>query len=375
MDNKEPLRILHVVTTMNRGGLETLIMNYYRAIDRNAFQFDFLVHRMERSDYEDEIERLGGRVYRIQRLNPFSRSYQHDLYSFFSSHPEYKIVHVHQDCLSAVALKQAMRAGVPVRIAHCHSSHQDKNLKFLIKSLYKGKIARYATNLLSCSNEGGRWMFETSNFDLLPNAIDLTRFFYNEDKRLSYRKEFSIKEDAFVCGHVGRFDEVKNHAFLIDAFAKVVEKDPEAVLILIGSGPLEEQIKQKVRSIGLDQNVRFLGLRTDVADLYSCMDMFIFPSIYEGTPMVLIEAQTAGLPCLISNGIPSDCEVTPLIRRENLETGAVVWAEKILGQKREERTRYQEIMSNSNYNVRFSVRKLQDYYSRLYEKSSAVRGR
>lgn len=152
---KEPLRVLQVVTHMNRGGLETMLMNYYRSVDRKKVQFDFLVHREERADYDDEIEALGGKIFRLPRLVPWSISYRRALNGFFAAHKEYKIVHVHQDCLSSVILKAALKQGVPVRIAHSHSQSQDKNLKYLIKLYYKKSIPRYSTKLFACGESAG----------------------------------------------------------------------------------------------------------------------------------------------------------------------------------------------------------------------------
>ena len=166
------VRILHVVTHMNRGGLETMIMNYYRTIDRGEVQFDFLVHRQERADYDDEIEELGGVIYRVSRLNPFSKKYKKELETFFQLHPEYAVIHVHQDCMSSVILKIAKKCGVRVRIAHSHSASQTKNIKFVIKKIYQKQIHKYATKLLACGNDAGKWMFQGVEFEVLNNAID-----------------------------------------------------------------------------------------------------------------------------------------------------------------------------------------------------------
>ena len=198
------IRVLHIVTYMGRGGLETMLMNYYRHIDRSKVQFDFLVHRQERFDYDDEIEILGGRIYHLPRLNPWSKTYIKALGEFFREHTEYKIVHSHIDCMSAIPLRVAKKAGVPVRLAHSHSSNQDKNLKYYLKLYYKSRISQSATNLFACSEEAGRWMFGKQNFFVLPNAIDTKQYIYNAEKRNKVRKELGL-DDALVIGHVGRF--------------------------------------------------------------------------------------------------------------------------------------------------------------------------
>ena len=166
----EPIRVLHVVTYMGRGGLETMIMNYYRNIDRSKVQFDFLTHRDEIWDYDDDIERLGGKIYHLPRLNPFSPKYLNALDNFFEEHNEYKIVHCHQDCLSGIVLKHAKKNGVPFTIAHSHSSNQNKNLKYVIKLIAKKSIPKYADYLLACGKDAGEWMFNTSDFTILNNA-------------------------------------------------------------------------------------------------------------------------------------------------------------------------------------------------------------
>ena len=215
------LRVLQIVTDMGRGGLETMIMNYYRCSDRERIQFDFLVHRFERESYDDEIESLGGIIYRFPRLNPFSLSYKKILGEFFDSHPEYQIIHVHQDCLSSVILKVAKEHGVKTRIAHSHSSSQDKNIKYPIKLFYKRFIPRYATNLFACSEEAGKWMFNGADFSVLNNAIDAERYIFNPQKRREVRDSLGIAPDELLFGHVGRFSPVKNHDFLMDVFNEV----------------------------------------------------------------------------------------------------------------------------------------------------------
>ena len=173
---EKPMRVLQVVTHMERGGLETMLMNYYRNIDRSQVQFDFLVHRQNRAAYDDEIEALGGKIYRLPVLVPWSSAYRKALNGFFVNHPEYKIVHVHQDCLSSVILKAAKKNGVPVRIGHSHNSNQDKNLKYLIKLYYRRLIPKYATNLFACGKDAGNWMFGGAPYHILNNAINAASY-------------------------------------------------------------------------------------------------------------------------------------------------------------------------------------------------------
>lgn len=356
------IRILHVVTYMGRGGLETMIMNYYRQMDRTKVQFDFLVHRDFRADYDDEIERLGGRIYRIGRLIPWSGAYQRSLDTFFAAHPEYRVVHVHQDCLSAVILKTAKKHGVPVRIAHSHSSSQDKNLKYLIKLYYKRKIPTYATELFACSKEAGEWMFGGRPYTMVNNAIDAAQYSYRCARAREVRQALGIAEDAFVIGHVGRFSSVKNHAFLLDVFGELCHADEHAVLLLVGDGQLRNSMEEKTKDMGLKARVLFTGMRSDVCDLMQAMDVFAFPSFYEGLPVSLVEAQAAGLPCVISDRVPEACVLTDLVQRVSLEESARQWAERIFAARATvRRDRFEEIAA-CGFDIVSNAAWLQQYY-------------
>lgn len=358
----KPIRILQVVTHMNRGGLETMLMNYYRQIDRSRVQFDFLVHRDERAAYDDEIESLGGKIYRLPRLVPWSASYQKALDRFFETHPEYKIVHVHQDCLSSVILKAAKKRGIPVRIAHSHNNSQDKNLKYLIKLFYKRKIPQYATELFACGQAAGDWMFGGAPFRILNNAIDSIAYRYDAETARQIRKESGISEDALVIGHVGRFSPQKNHAFLLDIFSEIHKKNEKAVLLLVGGGDLRSEIEAKAESLGLSEKVIFTGVRSDVSALLQAMDSFVFPSLYEGLPVTMIEAQAAGLPCFISDKVPPDCIVTDLVQTVSLDDSPESWAEKILSLRGEpHRDTYDEIV-RAGFDIAENAKWLEEYY-------------
>ena len=268
---------------MNRGGLETMLMNYYRHMDRNKVQFDFLTHRPYDGDYGEEIRQLGGKIYHLPVLNPLSPAYKRELTRFFKEHPEYRIVHVHQDCLSGVILKAAKECGVPVRIAHSHSSNQDKNLKYPIKLWYKRQIPRYATALFACGKDAGDWMFGGAPYGIVRNAIDAAAYAYTPEKRRQMRQRLGLG-DQLVVGHVGRFNPPKNHPFLLEIFAALLKKEPNAFLLLVGGGDDLPKIQKKAQDLGISGHVRFLGVRSDVADLMQAMDVFVFPSLYEGLP-------------------------------------------------------------------------------------------
>lgn len=363
----EPIRVLHVVTYMGRGGLETMIMNYYRNIDRSKVQFDFLTHRDERWDYDDEIEELGGKIYHLPRLNPFSPKYLKALDNFFKKHKEYNIVHCHQDCLSGIVLKSAKKNGVNFTIAHSHSSNQNKNLKYVIKLIAKKFIPKYADYMFACGKEAGEWMFNTSDFIILNNAIDTKRYIYNEEKSLKMKEKLDIT-GKFVIGHVGRFRQEKNHSFIIDIFKEVCEKESNSALLLVGDGPLEEDIKRKVDDLGLLDKVKFLGARNDVNDLMQCMDIFILPSLYEGIPLTMIESQVSGLDCIISDKVPKECIVTKNVKSISLEETSKYWANEIIKNKDKIRKNLYNEIQNSKFDIKSNAIWLQEFYLRIWQR-------
>lgn len=356
------MRVLQVVTHMDRGGLETMLMNYYRHMNREKVQFDFLTHRQERAAYDDEIEALGGKIYRLPRLVPWSKSYLAALNQFFDDHPEYKIVHVHQDCLSSVILKAAEKHGVPVRIAHSHNANQDKNLKYPIKLWYRRDIPRYATNLFACGKDAGDWMFGNTPYQIINNAIDTAEYTYALTKRTEMRRQFGFADDL-VIGHVGRFNPQKNHPFLLDIFAALLKKEPTATLLLVGGGEDMPKIQAKAQALGVAEHVRFLGVRSDVADLMQAMDVFVFPSLYEGLPVTMVESQAAGLPCIISDKVPPECILTEgLVAVLPLSAGPEIWAAKILEKKNLPRTDRRSEIAAHGFDITTEAVKLQEFY-------------
>ena len=357
------IRILHVVTNMDRGGLETFLMNYYRNIDKNRIQFDFLVHRKERADYDDEIEELGGIIYRISRLNPFSFKYIQQLNSFFFEHPEYKIVHVHQDCMSSIILKSAMDHGIKVRIAHSHSSNQTVNWKYPIKMYFRHYIPKYATHLAACSNAAGDWMFNGKKYELVHNAIDTSLYAYSVAMRSAIRKELNLNNEI-VIGHVGRFAEVKNHAFLIDVFEEIRKRVP-AKLLLVGDGYLRPQIEKQIQNKGLRKDVIMVGVREDVYRYLQAMDVFIFPSLFEGLPVSLIEAQASGLPCIISERVSIESSITKLVKQLDLAKGIKDWAGLAIELSKDERLNTAIDVKKQGYDIKYNAVKLMNFYESL----------
>lgn len=324
------IRILQCVNNMHRAGLETMLMNYYRSIDREKIQFDFLVHRQERADYDDEIEQLGGRIFRAPRLYPQNYpAYFAYMKRFFREHPEYKIMHSHIDAMSYLPLLAGKMAGVPVRIAHSHSTSIDRDSKYWIKQGFRYMLPRVATHYFACGEKAGQFLFRGREFHVIPNAIDASRFYYDPELRALKRQELGLA-GSFVVGHVGRFSYPKNHEFLVDIFEQLLMLQSNAVLMLVGTGEKEKKIREYVAHKNLSDVVLFMGNRSDVNELYQAMDVFVMPSLFEGVPLVGIEAQFAGLPCLFSDRVPSEVKATEHCYFVSLEHSAKEWAQMIL---------------------------------------------
>ena len=357
-----PIRILHVVTYMGRGGLESMLMNYYRHIDRDRVQFDFLTHRSFRADFDDEIESLGGKIYHLPRLVPWNPSYRNALNHFFTEHKEYKIVHVHQDCLSSVILKCAARHHVPVRVAHSHNSNQDKNLKYIVKLYYRKQIPKYATALFACSQEAGNWMFHGTPFWVMNNAIDAKQYQVDTQPAQQVRRALNISDHSLVVGHVGRFSTQKNHTFLLKVFSEIHKIIPDSKLLLVGDGSLRTQIERQAKLLNIDKQVIFTGIRSDVSELMQAMDVFVFPSLYEGLPVTLVEAQAAGLSCFISDKVPSECKITDLVTQIPLDVPASQWAKIILKTHTSTRKNTYAQIAAAGYDIVEDAKWLQKFY-------------
>lgn len=312
--SKKPIIVAQIMGKWIGGGVESVIMNYYRHLDHKKVQFDFICDEDSTRIPYDEIKKLGGRVFLVPKYQKLPQ-YLKALEDLFRKN-QYRIVHSNINTLSVFPLYAAKKAGVPVRISHSHSTSNPKEWKRnIIKNILRPFSKRYATDYFACSELAGRYLFGNKTFDhgevkIIHNAIDLDKFKFDPEARKKLRKELDIKEKTVVIGHVGRFVKQKNHDFLIDVFKEYHTKNPDSKLLLIGTGPLEEKIKAKVKKLNLPDSVLFLGQRDDTNKLYSVMDVFCLPSLYEGLGMVLIEAQTNGLPCVASDKVPKEAKIT-----------------------------------------------------------------
>lgn len=359
------IRVLHCVNDMHRAGLETMLMNYYRNIDRDKIQFEFLTHRPYKSDYDDEILSLGGKIYYAPRLYPQNYpKYFKWMKQFFKEHPEYQIVHSHIDAMSYLPLKAAKKAGVPVRIAHSHSTAIDKDYKYLLKQFFRIKINDVTTNRLACGVEAGKFLFRKNDFQIIPNAVDASKFYYDEKTRLKKRIELGLK-DEFVIGHIGRLSYPKNHKFLIEIFKELTKTNQNAVLIIVGEGEKEPEIRKYISDLKLANKVKLLGNRNDVSELYQVFDVFLLPSLFEGVPLVGIEAQFSDLPCIFSDRVPTEVVFSDKTHFINLNQSADEWANQILKIDITNRNSKRPILTNSHYNIQTAHKILEDFYLNL----------
>ena len=359
-----PIRILQIIRAMNVGGAETFIMNLYRNINRSQIQFDFLVSRD--GFFDQEIKKMGGKIFKIPYLTDVGQiEYTKNLKEFFKTHHNYKIIHSHIDQVSGLILKIANKCDIPIRISH---SHNTKNTNGIFGKIYKkylqNKINTNATDLLACEQEAANWLFK-ENADkelIIKNGIEVEKFEFSIEKRKKIRQELQIDDSTVLIGHVGRFQKVKNHSFLLDIFKEYHNINRNSKLILVGDGPLKNDIEKKVKKLNLEKWVIFLGIRTDVDYIYSALDVLVFPSLFEGLSFALIESQTAGLPTYTSDTIDPNTKVTDKLELISLNKSAKEWAEKIqvlpIKHRRDE---LKKIRANG-YDIKESVAKIEKFY-------------
>lgn len=367
MKKNEPIRVAQIIGKWLGGGVESVVMNYYRHIDRTKIQFDFICDEDSTNIPYEEIEKMGGKVILIP---PYQKVFKyHKKLKEVLKSGGYKIVHSHINTLSVFSLFAAKCAGVPVRIAHSHSTTNKKEKKKnLLKQILRPFSKVFATDYMCCSELAGRWLFGNKEYDngnvyLLNNAIDLDKFKYDEEKRKKKRKELNIEDDTLVIGHVGRFVEQKNHRFLIDIFNEVHKQKENSILLLVGQGPLMKKMKEKVKILGIENSVKFLGQRNDINELYQAFDVFCLPSLYEGLPVVGVEAQAAGLLCVLSDDMTKETKVLNTTEFLSLSQSVEEWAKYILKSFEVYTRKINQIeIKNNGFDIRNEAKKLSDYY-------------
>lgn len=356
------IKILHIVGQMNMGGQETFIMNVYRKIDREKFKFDFVVNSQDRGHYDDEIELLGGKIYRITPMSKNLLKHMIELRKILINN-KYDVIHRHT-CTAVVILDLlvAKICKVKKRIVHSHSNNISSN--YLINSICKPFLNYFLNIRIACSIDAAKWLFGKKYKEtiIINNGIDLEKYKYSDEKRNQIRKELEIDNSTIVIGHVGSFSTAKNHEFIVDVFKSYLEKNDNAILVLCGDGNLKREIESKVEFLKIKNKVKFLGVKENISEIYSIFDIFIFPSIYEGLGIVLIEAQISGLKCIVSSNIPNESIITENVKKLSINCNKDIWVEELINFKKNDR----KINLNSENIKKFSiirtVKELQEIY-------------
>lgn len=327
-----PLRVAQVIGMAVNGGTESLWMNYYRHIDRSKVQFDFLVESTSEIINKEEIESLGGHVVIIPSYkNPIK--YVKALTKIFKEQ-NYDIVHSNMNAISVFTLKAAKKAGVKVRIAHNHATTSKKEfVRNIAKQILKKFSKKYATDYFTISKKAGEWYFGKKCFASgkvkVVNAFDLKKYNFSNESRDEIRNSLNVKNNEVLLGNVGRMVQTKNQLFLLDVFHEYHKKNPNSKLLIVGDGPLKDELEDKTDKLCLNDNVIFYGVSSNIAKLYSAMDLFLFPSLYEGLGLTSMEAQASGLPSLVSTGVSDETKMLETNKFIDLSLGKEKWVQEI----------------------------------------------
>lgn len=329
-------RLLCLTSNVNAGGAETFLMKVYRRLDRSRYQMDFCINVPQKCFYEEEILSMGGRIYRIPAKSEDPVEFSRQLAQIIRSNGYEYVLRITSNALGFWDLKIAKNAGARVCAARSSNSSDGGSWKSRIVHRLGGFLftryvdVKFAPSDLAAIHTFGKAAYENGSVTILPNAVDLDIFHYDEAARVRIREELGLTEDTLLAGHVGRFDVQKNHDFLLAIFREIVDKHPKSKLLLVGNGTLEQQIRGKVRDMNLQGDVLFAGVRSDIPSVLSAMDVFVFPSFYEGMPNTVIEAQSTGLPCIIADTITRQADITGLVQYFSLEDDPEIWADAAL---------------------------------------------
>ena len=361
-------RILCLVSGMNAGGAETFLMKLYRNMDRNLYQMDFAVNVQEPSFYDEEIKAMGGKIYYIPPKTKDFKGFTQGLYNLVKHEKYQYVLRITSNSIGFYDLLVAKRAGARICAARSSNSSDGGSLKIrVVNRVARLLFLRYVDVMIAPSDLAaeytfGKRMVKKGKVHFLKNAINLDEYSYSEESRNEVRKEFGLT-DEFLLGHIGRFSEQKNHKFLIDVFEKVASDDSDAKLLLVGEGELKNEVETYVKSKGIQERVIFAGVRKDIAKLLSAMDVFVLPSLYEGMPNVIVEAQATGLPCLIADTVTREADLTGMIRYLPLEH-TDIWKLEVAAIKVEhaKRNSQKTIMLKKGYDITNEVRKFLAFF-------------
>ena len=362
------IRILHVFAMMDRGGAETMIMNLYRNIDRNKVQFDFVVHTQKKCAYDDEIRKLGGKIYSVPRYNGKNHfKYIKQWKKLLNKQEAYQIIHGHVRSTAFFYLNLARKNGIKT-IIHSHSTTSGKGISAYIKNMYQVPIRFVADYFLACSKEAGHWLFgkkidTNRHYYILKNSINIDNFIFRPKSRDVIRRKLGL-ENKFVIGNIGRFNILKNHKFMVNIFYEAKKVRSNIILMLVGDGELKNTIKNKVKKLKIENSVIFIDNCSNVNEYLLAMDLFIFPSLNEGLGMVLIEAQASGLPCIVSNTIPHEACITDLVYKIDLDKISD-WIDKLVKFRKVKRTIRKNEIKESGYDAKDNAIWIQDFYKKI----------
>ena len=373
-----PIRVLQVMPAMDAGGMETFVMNVYRTIDRDKVQFDFLYHYDKPCFFDDEICTLGGNIYKmtVRQDNNLPR-YLRELRELFAAHPEWRIIHGHYSGFGMFYNPVARRAGIPVRVGHSHNTAYEPNLVGRLDRFMSSFFSAGLTDRFACSEKAGQMLYGSKPFTVVPNGIDTARFAARDPQRRALlRGELGVTDQEILFGHVGRFSAQKNHPGLLKMFAALRAQDPRMRLVLIGGGEMGyvEKMRDLAQELNLGRSVIFAGVRSDVPALYDAMDAFVLPSLFEGLPVVGMEAQASGLPCVFSTGVTEEVLLRPDSCRISLEQPDEAWAAVLKDADRNlpDRAQAAAQVRAAGYDIRQETLRLQQLYTSLIAKRGAA---
>lgn len=350
-------RILCLLSNMNAGGAETFLMKLYRELDKNKYQMDFCINVPEKCFYEDEILSMGGRMFRIPARTTNYKRHNKELYSVISENKYKYVLAVSASATSFIDLKIAKKAGAEICSIRSSNSKGPGGIKAkIVQNICKMVFSKYADVKIAPSDLAAEFLFgkksiEKNDVFFLHNALDLKKYSFQISEREKIRRQYNIADDAFVVGHVGRFYPQKNHAFLIDVFQQIHLMKSNSYLFLVGNGQLMDDVKNKVAEIGLENNVIFLGERSDVPSIMCAIDVFVFPSFFEGMPNTVIEAQAIGVPCYISDAITREAKIIDKVTYISLNDNAEKWARCIMSKDNTPDRNTYEMFKNAKYDI------------------------
>lgn len=371
----KPKRVLHVISNMKREGAQTFIMNIYRNIDREKIQFDFLVTTNEKCSYDDEIMSMGGKIFRIEKVSKYNVfKYSSKVSKTINEKGPFISIHSHIMFFNGIIMKGAYNSKIPVRIAHSHSISDGKKgscIRSLYKRYMRKLILKYSTNLFGCSTKAceylyGNQVYSDKRVKVINNGIELDKYKGIIGNKHGLKERLGFTKDTLLIGHVGRFHKPKNHLFIIDIFNDLFKKNNKAKLILVGDGNLKKKVQNKIIEKGLEKDILLLGIRKDIPQIMGALDVFLLPSLYEGLGIVLVEAQSAGIPCITSNTVPDDADMgMGLIKKLDLKSSTDIWSNAILNSISKEQNNWKDIyrvIQNKEYDVKIVSKLLEEIY-------------